>query len=61
VDESLIGLTVGEVLAAAHAFVCGDGPCPKDTASAYNEALTLLHQEVVECESIATGCLVEPV
>jgi hypothetical protein len=62
VHEDLLGLSVNDVIGLANTAISGGGT-PDDldvTISDLNDALALLNEEFVDCDTVATGCLILP-
>jgi hypothetical protein len=59
VDADLIGLSVNQVVALANTAISGGGTPTGVTISNLNQALTVLNQEFVDCDTYI-GCLALP-
>jgi hypothetical protein len=60
VNANLVGLSVNDVLALANTALSGGGTPAGVSISDLNDALSLLNEEFVDCDTIATGCLELP-
>ena len=60
VVEGLQGLTVNQVIAFANTAIGGGGTPAGVTISDLSDALAILNEEFVDCDTVATGCLTLP-